>query len=374
MYTNRGIEQLMRSHAFALTFLVLAALAVGPIACKKDQEAEKEHAAYLVTSPLRTDIKITQEYVAQIRAIRHIELRAMAHGYLQDIFVDEGQHVKQGQRMFQIMPKLYQAEVQKAEAEAQFAEIEFNNTKTLNDENIVSPNELAMTKAKWEKAKAELSVAKTHLGFTEIKAPFDGIMNRMMVRHGSLLEEGDLLTTLADNSQMWVYFNVTEAEYLNYQSRVDPTKPARVKLMMANGKVFDATGKVETIEADFNNETGNLAFRATFANPNGLLRHGETGKILMTLPLHKVLVIPQAATFDVLDKKFVYTVDEDGLVKSREITIAQELRNLFVVATGLEGTEKILVDGLRKVRDGDHIEIKYEGAPKVIKSLDVEAE
>src|ERR1700740_2160147 len=122
--------------------------------------------------------------------------------------------------MFQIMPMLYQAELQKAQAEADFVEIEYLNTKRLADSNVVSPNELALAKAKFDKANAELSLAQTHLEFTQIKAPFDGIMDHFHVRTGSLVDEGDLLTTLSDNSEMWVYFNVPEAEYLNYKSNV----------------------------------------------------------------------------------------------------------------------------------------------------------
>src|SRR5215471_10123054 len=136
---------------------------------------------------------------------------------VQKIYVDEGQHIKQGQLMFQIMPLLYKAELQKAQAEANFAEIEYKNTLALTEQNIVSKNELAMAKAKFDKAKAELSLSQVHLKFTEIRAPFDGIMDRFQVRLGSLVDEGDLITTLSDNSKMWVYFNVPEAEYLNFR-------------------------------------------------------------------------------------------------------------------------------------------------------------
>src|SRR6185295_13704838 len=224
---------------------------------------------YSATSPLKKDTLITREYVCQIRSILHIELRALERGYLQEIFVDEGQFVKKGQLMFKIMPILYQAELQKAQAEANFAEIEYQNTKSLADGNVVSANELALAKAKFDKAKAELSLARVHLGFTQIKAPFDGIMDHFHVRLGSLVDEGDLLTTLSDNSQMWVYFNVPEAEYLNYKANQKSDSVMRVKLQMANHEIFDYSGVVKTIEADFNNETGNIAFRATFPNPHG---------------------------------------------------------------------------------------------------------
>jgi membrane fusion protein (multidrug efflux system) len=143
---------------------------------------------------------------------------------------------------------------------------------------------------------------------------------------------------------------------------------------MANGQVFDQVGKVETIEADFNNATGNLAFRAAFPNPKRLLRHGETGKILMSVPLKNALVIPQKATFDVLDKKFVFVVDDKHIVRSRPITVAAELPHIFVVDKGLAPNDTILIDGLRKVRDGDTIAVEFEEPAKVLEHLEVPSE
>jgi membrane fusion protein (multidrug efflux system) len=328
----------------------------------------------LVTSPLKKDTTTTRQYVCQIRAIQHIELRALERGYLQKIYVDEGKVVRQGQQMFQIMPLIYQAELEKSKAEANFAEIEFLNTKALADSNVVSQNELALAKAKLNKANAELALAQTHLQFTQIKAPFDGIMDRFYARQGSLLEEGDLLSILSDNSKMWVYFNVPEAEYLDYKSGEDNNSIRKVELMMANHKVFDFPGIVETIEADFNNETGNIAFRATFPNPKALLRHGETGNILMTRPLHNAILIPQKATFEILEKKYVFVVNKDNVVEQREITIDAELPDIYAVKTGLKEDEKILLEGLRKVANNDKIDYEYEEPGKVIANLRVYAE
>jgi membrane fusion protein (multidrug efflux system) len=282
--------------------------------------------------------------------------------------VDEGQFVKQGTLMFKLMPMVYQAESQTAQAEANYAEIEYQNTKSLADSNVVSKNELALAKAKLDKAKAELLLAQTHLGFTEIRAPFDGIMDHFFVRLGSLLDEGELLTTLSDNSKMWVYFNVPESEYLNYISnKADQT--TIVKLRMANGVEFESAGKVETIEADFNNETGNIAFRATFANQKGILRHGETGDILMPTLLKDALIIPQKATFEVLDKKFVYVVDKDHIVRSREIEIKSEMSHIYIVSEGLNEGDKILIEGLRKVKNGEKIKWKFVDQNQVLSDL-----
>jgi membrane fusion protein (multidrug efflux system) len=272
------------------------------------------------------------------------------------------------------MPRLYEAELQKSEAEVNFAKIEYDNTKQLADSNIVAPNELAMAKAKLDKAKAELALAQVHLQFTDIRAPFDGIIDRLHVRIGSLVDEGELLTHLSDNSKMWVYFNVPEVEYLEYKENVSQDSLLQVSLVMANGRPFKYPGTVETIQADFNNETGNIAFRATFPNPKGLLRHGETGNIALRVPLDNALIIPQKATFEILEKKFVFVVDEKNSVKTREITIGAEMEDLYAVASGLTGDEKILLEGLRKVRDNDEIKFKYEAPKAVIANLKVYAE
>ncbi|MDI1448426.1 efflux RND transporter periplasmic adaptor subunit [Polyangium sp. 6x1] len=353
-------------------FILLAAFSV--VGCHHEHQEHPEQGKFLVTSPLRKDTELTRDYVAQIRAIQHIELRALEKGYLQGTFIDEGHQVEKGAKMFQIMPMIYQAEVQKANAEAELTAIELKNTKLLADKNVVSPNELALAKAKLSKARAEVALAATHKSMTEIRAPFDGLVGRFQVRMGSLVDEGELLTTLSDNSKVWVYFNVSEVEYLKYESQPDHEKTTTVKLQMADGQIFDQPGTVETIEADFNNETGNLAFRATFPNPKGLLRHGETGKILMEVPLKHALLIPQKATFDVLDKKFVFVIDEKNVVHSRPITIAAQLPQVFAVASGLEENDRILVDGLRKVRDGVTIEVDYKEPSDVFGHLEVHAE
>ncbi|TLV02519.1 efflux RND transporter periplasmic adaptor subunit [Dyadobacter luticola] len=342
--------------------------------CESKKEEKEEEVDYLTTSPLQKDTLVTKEYVSQIRAISHIELRALERGYLQKIYVDEGQTVKKGQMMFQIMPMVYQAEAQKAEAEANFAEIEFKNTKSLADSNVVSKNELALAKAKLDKAKAELGLAKVHLGFTDIRAPFDGIMDHFQVRLGSLLDEGDLLTTLSDNSKMWVYYNVPEAEYLDYKTKISKDGGLKVNLLMANNKIFEYPGVVETIEADFNNETGNIAFRATFPNPNRLLRHGETGNILVKLPYKNALIIPQKATFEVLEKKYVFVLDKNNVIHSREIKIAAELPHIFVVSSGLTKDDKILLEGLRQVKENEKIHTKFVKPDSVISNLSLYAE
>lgn len=343
------------------------------LGCHSEKEEEGED-MYLVTSPIRMDTSTTREYVCQIRAIQHIELRALESGYLEGIFVDEGKMVKKGHLMFQILPIQYKAEYEKAKAEANYVEIEYQNAKVLADSNVISPVQLALAKAKLEKAKAELELARVHLGFTEIKAPFDGLMDHFYVRLGSLLDDGDLLTTLSDISTLWVYFNVPEAEYLSYKKGMAKGDLLTVRLRTADQEMFDQVGLVKTIEADFNNETGNIAFRATFPNPDGLLRHGETGNIVVTIPLKNALIIPQKATFEVLDHKYVYVVDKDNALKTRRITIDTELPDLYVIKKGLSEGDKVLLEGIRKVTENEKIKYKFQDPKEVIAHLKLHAE
>jgi membrane fusion protein (multidrug efflux system) len=342
--------------------------------CETHKEEKHEETTFLVTNPVKKDTSITKDYVSQIHSIRHIELRALEKGYLKHISVDEGQHVKKGQQMFQIMPNIYQAELQKAKAESKVAEIELKNTQLLADGNVVSPNELAMANANYDRANAEVALAETHLGFTSIKAPFDGIMDHLEVREGSLLDEGELLTKLSDNSKMWVYFNVPESEYLDYIMSKDKDSKKEVELLMANNKRFNQKGIVETIEGEFNSETGNIAFRATFPNPDGILRHGETGSVLMTVPFKDVLIIPQKCTFEILDKTYVFVIDENNVAHQKEIKIGAELPHLFIVENGLSEKDKILLEGIRMVKNKEKIHTELIAPKSVLSNLELYAE
>lgn len=342
--------------------------------CTEKKEEKEEVVTYAVTSPLKIDTSFTKEYVSQIKSVRNIEIRAQEKGFLQNIYVDEGQHVHAGQVLFRIMPKMLQAELLKAQAETKSAEIELENTKLLTDKNVVSKNELAMAKAKLQAANAETALAKLHLGFTEIRSPFDGTIDRIPLKLGSLVDEGALLTSLSDNSQVFAYFNVSEPEYLSYQSAAKTKGQQEVSLLLANNELLKSKGKVEVIESEFNNETGNIAFRARFNNADNLLRNGETGKIQMVVPLKNALVIPQKATYEIQDKTFVFVVGNDDKVHSRELTIATEIPDLYVVGAGLKEGDKILLEGVQKVKDDDKIKFKFQDPKSVINKLRLAAE
>jgi len=356
-----------------IVFVGLIAL-LSLTSCNSKKEEKEETVKFAVTNPVVIDTSFTKQYVSQIRSVRNIEIRAQEKGFLQNIYVDEGQYVNAGQLLFRIMPKIYEAELLKAQAEAQAASIELQNAKMLADKNVVSKSEQAMAQAKLEQARAEVSLAKLHLSFTEIRAPFAGTIDRIPKKLGSLIDEGELLTSLSDNSKMFAYFNVSEPEYLEYQNNVKDRGDTNVTLLLANGQPLKYKGKVEVIESEFDSETGNIAFRASFPNSDKLLKNGETGQVQMKVPVKNALVIPQKATYEIQDKKYVFVVDKNNVIKSREITIKGEMPDLYVVESGITVDDKILFEGIQKANDNDKIKYDYLDPKKVISTLRLKSE
>jgi membrane fusion protein (multidrug efflux system) len=345
-----------------------------------EQKEEKEESAgeqhkIIVTSPQAKDVVTAQPFVCQIHSRRHIEVRALEDGYIQEIYVSEGQAVKKGDLMFKVYPVLYKAKADAKIAEARLAELEFNNTKRLADNNVVSQNEVMLLKAKLDRALADAELAKAELNFTNVVAPFDGIVDRQHQQLGSLVDKGDILTTLSDNSVMWVYFNVREALYLDYMASREQHKDERVELVLANHTKFKNPSTNIVIEAKFNNETGNIPFRADFPNPDGLLRHGQTGTVLLPVVMKEAVVIPQRAVFEVLDKRYVYVVDKDNVVHQREIvTDHREMDDIFIVTKGLKADDKIVLEGSRQLRDGEKVEFEFRQPEQVMLALKNHAE
>lgn len=352
----------------SVIFLALCAIMIST-GCNSKKEEKEETGSFTVTNPLKTDTSFTKEYVSQIQSIRNIEVRAQEKGYLESINVDEGQSVRAGQVLFRIMPKMFEAELLKAQATVKEADLELQNTKTLAEKGIVSKTEQAIAEAKLDEAKADLALAQVHLSLTEIKAPFDGVIDRIRYKQGSLIDEGTLLTTLSDNKFIYAYFNVTEKEYLDFKSRMSTNEKNNVTLILANGEPHKYKGTIETVESEFDNNTGNIAFRAKFPNPDLLLKHGETGKVQMTVPINNALIIPQKATYEIQDKIYAYVIDKNDVIKSKNITIKNILSNLYIVDTGLKADDKILLEGVQKVKEDDKIKYAFVDPKNVISNL-----
>ncbi|MBI1357470.1 MAG: efflux RND transporter periplasmic adaptor subunit [Acidobacteria bacterium] len=352
--------------------LIVAGLGLLTGACSREQPTEEgahEEAEHpiILTTPKIMDVPTTQSYVCRLHSRRHIEIRALNEGYLEEIRIQEGQAVMAGDRLYDVYPVLYRTRLEAEKAELRLAEINLQNTQRLADKGFVSAPELARAKAERARAQANVDRATAEFGFTSILAPFDGIVGRQLMQQGSLIEEGDTLTTMSDNLVMWVYFNVPEADYLRFKALPGASSPdsprtldlpgATIQIRLANGQIYDKNAATTlTIESEFNRATGNIEFRADFPNPERLLRHGQTGTLLINRKIPKALVIPQQATFEILDRQYVYVVDENEVAHQRQITIAQELEDIFVLNTGLSADETFVLDGVRQVRDGERLE------------------
>lgn len=345
------------------------------LSCSKKEAENKElESEFTATTVLVKDTVFTKEYVSQIRSLKNIEIRAQEKGYLEKVYVDEGQYVQAGQPLFKTMASLHQVDLLKAQAEAKAAEIELGNAKLLADKNVVSKKEQELAKARLDQANAEVALAKLHLSFTVIRAPFSGTIDRIPKKLGSLIDEGELLTSLSDNSQIYAYFNVSEPEYLQYQQNVKDRGDSHVNLKLANDEMFQYTGNVEVIESEFDPETGNISFRAKFPNSEKLLKNGQTGKVLMNVPVKNAMIIPQKATYEIQDKKYVFVLDKNNKGVSREITTSGEFPDLYVVKSGLTAQDKFLLEGVQNIKEGQKVSYKLQNPKTVISKLRLKAE
>lgn len=331
----------------------------------KDGSSEKPQ-EFRVLHPVVMDTVFTREYIAEIHSLRNVEIRTRIKGFLEAIHVDEGRPVKAGQLLFTLGSREYRENLLKANAnykslvaELKVAEVELKNTRTLAEKNIVSSTELEMAiarkesvEAKIDEARSAIALANLNLSFTEVRAPFDGVIDRIPFKTGSLVGEGELLTTISDNREVFAYFNVSEKEFIDIVKRDSVESMKEVSLMMANNELFGQKGRIETVESVIDRGTGNIAFRARFANPRGILKHGASGRILVNERIRNAMVIPQKSTFEIQDRTYVYTVDSANTVKVRNFIPRLRLPHLFVVESGLSPNDRVLYEGIQQVRDG----------------------
>jgi RND family efflux transporter MFP subunit len=347
--------------------ILIAFLCLVMASCASKKEAENPD-AHPVIMPIVKDVNYSSEYVAEIHSVKYVELRSKVKGYIEKIHVDEGQAVKEGQLLFSLTPLEFEKELQKANAvyknalaDLKAAQVELKNVRLLVEKNIVSKAELDVTQAKAEALKADVEEAKANkdkaalqLSFTQIKAPFSGILNRIPNKAGSLIGEGDMLTSISDNREVFAYFNLSEVDYLNYMEAGEH-KDKTVTLKLANNALYGHKGKIEMIESEFDRSTGNIAFRARFPNPDSILKHGSNGKVVVDKILNNALLIPQKSTFEIQDKHYVFVVDREGVLKQRNVVPKMRFPDFYVLETGLSKGEKILYEGVENVRDGHKI-------------------
>jgi membrane fusion protein, multidrug efflux system len=348
-----------------------------------NSSSEESIAVYQITPQ---SIDLSEYYVADIQAQQNVEIRTRVKGYLDKIFVDEGKFVKKGQLLFGISDDLYQTQLKKAKANTQYtiaeaksAELTMKNIKLLVEKGVVNKTELDMAKAKYEsliakveEAKADEQTAAINLSHALIRAPFDGFLDRIPFKTGSVLNEGELLTSISDVNNMNVYFKVSEKEYLDLM-KLSPKEGFsangyQVNLVLADGSVFPNEGKIETIEGDFETGTGSIGIRAKFQNVNRLLKHNLSGKIKLTRKRENAIIVPQKATFEIQDKTYVYILDKGNKVTSKAIKPIKRIDEYYLVEDADLGGKIIVYEGIQTIKSGDKIN------PKQISDKSLKAE
>ena len=370
--------------------LIVVAIVFIMTACGNKQSAVENKNAppkvLPVTNVLMKDTNLYREYVADIQAIQNVELRARVQGFLERIYVDEGQSVKKGQILFKINDEEYRAELAKtnanlesAIAEAKASELEVDRLKIMVEKKVISETELSVAQAKLKAVNARIeqarwakSNAQLRLSYTSIRAPFNGIIDRIPFKVGSLIDHGTLLTTVSDISQVFVYFNVSEGEYLEYvKATVEETNGRNklVTLMLADGTRYPYDGSVETMGGEFQASTGSISFRARFPNPHAILKHGATGKIRLSNTVTDAIMIPQKAAFEIQDKNFVFVVDSTNQVRMRHFVPKTRFSHYYIVESGLKSGEQIVFEGIQEIRDGMRIIPKHVQMDSLMVSL-----
>jgi membrane fusion protein (multidrug efflux system) len=342
------------------------------VSCGTNENEKTQIESFAVANPIQKDTVFTKEYVADIQAIKNVEIRNRVKGFIDNIYVDEGQFVKEGQLLFSISAQEFTDELQRAksqlksaEAELKSLQVELRNVRNLFTKSIVSKSEVEAAEAKVEAAEAiceesrsTVSTAQLNVSFTKIKAPFSGYINRIPNKLGSLVEEGTILTTISDNQEIYAYFRVAEFEYLSFMKTKGLSKTKDLNLLLADNSIHTEKGMIETVDGEVDKTTGNIAFRARFANPTKLIKHGSSGKVSIDFDVKKAIIIPMSATFEIQENFYTYTVDATNTVRLKRIYPSVSLEDSYVITKGLKVTDRVLLEGVQLVKAGQKINIK----------------
>ncbi|MGV3704675.1 MAG: efflux RND transporter periplasmic adaptor subunit [Arcticibacter sp.] len=356
--------------AYFASFVSLAFMACS--AESKNTSATNSPRSVPVAQVSVLDTVIYNEYVADIQASKNVEVRSRLSGFLEKIYVDEGSQVKAGQVLFKINDEEYKADLSKAEAvlnnaiaDAKTVELEKQRTQTLVKNNIVSKTDLDLAAAKLKaaqskvaEARSALQYAKSRLSYTLVRAPFSGRIDRIPLKAGSLLAEGSLLTSVSDLSSVNVYFSISEKEYLDIARGAGYSKDnfrKEVKLSLVNGETYPFAGTAAFAESEFASQTGTISLKAKFPNPDGLLKHGASGKISVPVETGEILAVHQKSVFEIQDRTYVYVVSADNKVKMTPFNAGQRVGHYYTINSGLNKEDKVVFEGTQSLRDGVQI-------------------
>lgn len=344
----------------------------------REAAAPQQQIGYSVLTVEPTNVTLTESYSASVRGRQDIEIYPQVSGTIQRVCVKEGEKVQRGQSLFVIDRVPYEAalrtavaNVHAAEAQVETARITYESKQELFRRNVVSEfdlstarNALAVAEASLEQARAEETNARNSLSYTEVKSPADGVVGTIPYRVGALVgpTAAQPLTTVADNSEMYVYFSMSEnrlQELVMRYGSLDRTleeMPA-VQLRLNDGSIYAEEGRIESISGVLNPETGSGSLRAVFPNPNRVLFSGGTGNVVIPKQLENAISIPQEATYELQDKIFVYRVIDGRAVATRvEVSPIHDGVN-YTVTKGLSAGDRIVTTGVGLLNDGDEITI-----------------
>ena len=308
-------------------------------------------------------------YPATIKGVQDVEIRPKVQGFLTQINVKEGQTVSAGQPLFVIDNETYQAQVRQAQAtvntaqqQVNTAQLTYENSKQLHQNRVIGDYELQTAKNSYESAKAQLAQAQASLAsaremlsFCFVKSPAAGVVGTLPFKKGALVSGSNVLTNVANISQMDVYFSVTEKEAMVLSQKGLGSLPA-VKLQLADGSIYGLEGKVTRMSGVIDQATGSVQLIATFANPEKQLKSGGVGNIIIPRQATGAIIIPQSCVSEVQNKKFVYTLAEGNKVKYTEIKVdPQNDGNTYIVTDGLKTGDKYVTNGITKLNDGMEI-------------------
>ena len=333
-------------------------------------EANKDFAVETVKT---TEADLKTSYPATIKGMQDIEIRPKVSGYLTKLLVDEGATVRKGQPLFLIDSEQYQAAVNSAKAQVRVCKaniatqkLTVENKQALFDQKIISSYDLQMAKntlesyeAQLAAAQASLQSAQDNLRWCTVTSPSDGVVGMIPYRVGSLVSTSSAqpLTTVSNISQMYVYFSMTEKQLLGLTREQGGlsaaiSKMPAVSLVLSDGTEYSQSGVVSTVSGVIDSNTGSVQMRATFDNAGHVLRSGGTGSILIPIHQKDAIMIPQKATYEIQNKKFVYVVGTDNKVQSREIEVlVQNDGQNYVVSNGLKVGERIVIDGVNRLKN-----------------------
>lgn len=330
---------------------------------------------YAVVSVEPSTVELSNVYPAQIRGRQDVEIRPNVSGFITKLCVDEGSVVRKGQVLFEIDPVQYQEAVNIAEANVNVAKasvgtarLTAENKRQLFGKNIISEydmrmaeNTLAQAEAQLAQAEAQLVNARKNLSYTKVTSPSNGVVGKVPFRVGSLVgpTSGVALTTVSDDSQMYAYFSLNEKEILDLLRRSEGSVQGAlsqmpdVTLKLADGTIYPLTGKIETLSGVIDVATGTSVVRALFDNPDRMLRSGGSGVVMLPVTKDSVLVVPQSATSEVQDKKYVFVVSDSSTVQQTEIGILSvNDGKQYVVTSGLNPGDRIVAEGVGVLRNG----------------------